>query len=80
MRVHFHLMPHMAGALWCAVRCGQTPWSGPLYCKRGLVNVRFAPKATEVLRCREAPLGAKRRPEQVQQAAPSFDYLIGGHE
>ena len=23
------------------------------FCKRGLVNVRFAPKATELLRCRE---------------------------
>ena len=23
------------------------------FCKRGSVNVRFAPKATEVLRCRE---------------------------
>src|SRR5215831_19090634 len=29
------------------------------FCKRGSVNVRFAPKATEVLRCREASLCAK---------------------
>src|SRR6516225_5319614 len=27
-------------------------------CKRGSVNVRFAPKATKVLRCREASLCA----------------------
>src|SRR5262249_47687976 len=25
----------------------------PAFCKRGSVNVRFAPKAAEVLRCRE---------------------------
>ena len=29
------------------------------FCKRGSVNVRFAPKATEVLRCREASPCAK---------------------
>ena len=29
------------------------------FCKRGSVNVRFAPKATEVLRCRKASLCAK---------------------
>ena len=29
------------------------------FCKRGLVNVRFAPKATEVLRCRELTRCAK---------------------
>jgi len=37
------------------------------FCKRGSVNVRFAPKATEVLHCRESTRCAKRRPEQVQQ-------------
>ena len=36
--------------------------------QRGLVNVRFTPKATEVLRCRKASLCARRRPEQAQQA------------
>ena len=32
------------------------------FCKRGLVNVRFALKATEVLRCRKASLCANRDP------------------
>jgi len=31
------------------------------FCKRGLVNVRFAPKATEVLRCRKTSLCANKR-------------------
>jgi len=31
------------------------------FCKRGSVNVRFAPKAAEVLRCRELTRCAKRR-------------------
>ena len=37
------------------------------FCKRNSVNVRFAPKATEVLRCRELTRCANWRPEQVQQ-------------
>jgi hypothetical protein len=37
------------------------------FCKRSSLNVRFAPKATEVLRCRELTRCANRRPEQVQQ-------------
>ena len=32
------------------------------FCKRDLVNVRFALKATEVLRCRKASLCANRDP------------------
>jgi len=31
------------------------------FCKRGSVNVRFAPKATEVLRCRKTSLCANKR-------------------
>src|SRR5262249_9982023 len=37
------------------------------FCKRSSVNVRFAPKATEVLRCREASLCARTGCEQSQQ-------------
>jgi hypothetical protein len=33
----------------------------PLFRKRGSVNVRFAPKATEVLRCREPVIRSRRR-------------------
>jgi len=35
--------------------------------KRGSVNVRFAPKPAEVLRCRELTRCAMKRREQVQQ-------------
>jgi hypothetical protein len=35
--------------------------------KRGSINVRFAPKATEVLRCRKASLCANSCREHVQQ-------------
>src|SRR5262245_26157438 len=38
-----------------------------LFCKRGSVNVRFAPKAAEVLRCREASLCATSGREQSQK-------------
>jgi hypothetical protein len=37
------------------------------FCKRGSVNVRFAPKATEVLRCREMTRCAKSGHNAVQQ-------------
>src|SRR5262249_59075362 len=36
----------------------------PAFCKRGSVNVRLAPKATEVLRCRKASLCAMSGPTQ----------------
>ena len=36
--------------------------------QRGLVKVRFTPKATEVLRCRKASLRAKTGREQMQQS------------
>src|SRR5262245_21323006 len=46
--------------------------------KRGSVNVRFAPKATEVLRCRELtrcatkrPFGRERRPSFAARLRPS---------
>src|SRR5215831_9235793 len=45
-----------------AVKCaelGRTHKSA--FCKRGSVNLRFTPKATDVMRCREAPLCAKTR-------------------
>src|SRR5262249_46825437 len=42
------------------------------FCKRGSVNVRFARKATEVLRCREASLCAKSRHMQCSK----FSYSI----
>jgi hypothetical protein len=38
-------LPHGLFALVCTHKSA--------FCKRGSVNVRFAPKATEVLRCRE---------------------------
>src|SRR5262249_41862385 len=37
--------------------------------ERGLVDVRFAPKATEVLRCREVPRSAITGCEQSQQGS-----------
>ena len=37
------------------------------FCKRGSVNVRFAPKATQLLRCRKTSLCAISGPAQVQQ-------------
>src|SRR5262249_19518279 len=37
------------------------------FCKRGSVNVRFAPKATKVLRCRELTRCATNGCEQAQQ-------------
>src|SRR5215471_21726035 len=40
------------------------------------ITCGFAPKATKVLRCREASLCAMKRREQVQQIA-SFDHLVG---
>ena len=40
----------------------------PAFCKRG--SVRFAPKATEVLRCREVTRCARTGCEQVQQDTP----------
>src|SRR5262249_36323005 len=40
------------------------------FCKRGSVNGRFAPKATEVLRCRKASLCARTGCEQSQQGSP----------
>ena len=48
------------------------------------VHVRFAPKATEILRCREMTRCARTGREQVQQTtranAPLFDDLVGGGE
>src|SRR6516165_52211 len=44
------------------------------------INVRFAPKATEVLRCREASLCARSGCEQSQQSTPLFDHLVGEGE
>ena len=46
--------------------------------QRGLVNVRFAPKATEMLRCRKASLCAKTGPSASQQRVSLFDHLVGG--
>jgi hypothetical protein len=46
-------------------------------CKRGSVNVRFAPKATEVLRCRELTRCANSGCEQSQQKK-LLDDLVGG--
>jgi hypothetical protein len=43
-------------------------------------HVRFAPKATQVLRCRECPLCAKTGCEQSQQTAALFDHLVGAGE
>jgi hypothetical protein len=47
----------------------------------GSVNVRFAPKATEVLLCSELTRGAISRPEQVQQHSVQkpclLDHLVG---
>jgi hypothetical protein len=50
------------------------------FCKRGSVNVRFAPKATEVLRCRESTECAITSCEQMQQVAPLFDDFVGSRE
>ena len=41
------------------------------------IYVRFAPKATEVLRCREASLSANSGCEQSQQKK-LLDHLVGG--
>jgi hypothetical protein len=49
------------------------------FCKRGSVNVRFAPKATEVLRCRELTRRAKSGCEQSQQTLLFYD-LVGASE
>ena len=48
--------------------------------KGGSVNVRFAPKATEVLRCRELTRCAITGCEQSQQGSPLFDQLVGATE
>ena len=45
------------------------------FCKRGLVNVRFALKATEVLRCRVAM--CQEATYAVQQNCSLFDHLVG---
>jgi hypothetical protein len=37
------------------------------FCKRGSLNNRFAPEATELLRRREMTRSAMKRREQVQQ-------------
>ena len=50
------------------------------FCKRGSVNVRFAPKATEVLRCRELTLCAITIWKQMQQVAPLFEDFVGSRE
>src|ERR1700740_2301066 len=49
------------------------------FCKRGSLNVRFAPKATEVLRCRELTLRANVRswPRPLPTRWPNL--LICGH-
>src|SRR5262249_43971954 len=46
------------------------------FCKRGSVNVRFAPKATEVLRCREASLCATSGKENHTWASLASGYLL----
>src|SRR5215475_11556961 len=48
--------------------------------KRGSVNVRFAPKATQVLHCRELTRCANSGCEQSQQTAQLFDHLVGTRE
>src|SRR5215472_16835955 len=47
------------------------------FCKRDLVNVRFAPKATEVPRCREAPLCAMCRRLRVGKENLRVADLVG---
>jgi hypothetical protein len=47
------------------------------FCKRGSVNVRFAPKATEVLCCRELTGCAQSRPNTARQNPCLFDHLVG---
>src|SRR4029077_20431816 len=51
-----------------------------VFCRRSAVNVRFAPKATELLRCRETSLCAITSCEQMQQVAPLFDDFVGSRE
>jgi len=67
--------------LWKVVRPGLGRGTyKSTFCKpRGSVNVRFAPKATEVLRCREASLCAITGSEQVQQKS-LLDHLVSDGE
>jgi hypothetical protein len=50
------------------------------FCKRDLVNVRFAPKVTEVLRCRELTRSAITGREQIAAKRPVLDCLVGTRE
>jgi hypothetical protein len=45
-----------------------------------LLNVRFTPKATELVQCREMTRCAKTCREQLQQTAGLFDHLVGASE
>jgi hypothetical protein len=69
------------------------PWPAPLlhdprplamarrgFPQRGLIDVRFAPKATEVLRCRKGSLCARSGCEQSQQTEMLFDHLVGNRK
>jgi hypothetical protein len=46
---------------------------------RNLINVRFAPKATEVLRCRERPCRNRAR-DHLDEVAPSHAARSGAHD
>src|SRR5262249_57602027 len=65
------------GGSCCKPQCRalRTRWAPPPRRQRGLINVRFAPKATEVLRCRKASLCAKSGREQMQQCEAKITRL-----
>jgi hypothetical protein len=50
------------------------------FCKRGSVNVRFAPKATEVLRRRKASLCANKRSRQFGPTDPMAQGEVQSNE
>src|SRR5262249_55892969 len=55
---------------------GDLTSSGPLFCKRDSVNVRFAPKGTKVLPCREASLWTKKSTARPFSGAVQFERSV----